>query len=87
MIGFRRFHLSLPHPGNDDWGEGRVLVTTRYDGIIPYRNNCAMHYELPPMSEENAVSLLYKVSEYEGEGAKNVVNSHYVGKMPLDVAR
>ena len=85
--GFSRFHLSLPHPGNNDWGEGQVLVTTRYDRIIPYHNNCALHYTMPPMSETDAVSLLSKVSGYEGEGAEDVVNSYYVGKMPLDVAR
>ena len=39
------------------------------------------------MSEANAVSLLNKVSGYKGEGAEEVANSHYVGKMPLDVAR
>ena len=42
---------------------------------------------MPPMSETDAVSLLSKVSGYEGEGAEDVVNSYYVGKMPLDVAR
>ena len=85
--GFRRFYFFLPHPGNDTWGQGRILVTTRYDGIIPYPNACAKPYTMCPMSEPNAVSLLNKVSGYEGEGAKEVVNSHYVGKMPLDVAR
>ena len=39
------------------------------------------------MSEINAVSLLNKVSEYEGEGADQVVNFNYVGKMPFYVAR
>ena len=77
----------MPHPGDDDWGQGRILVTTRYDGIIPYTNDCAKHYTMRPMSEANAVSLLNKVSGYEGDSAEDVVNSHYVGKMPLDVAR
>ena len=77
----------MPHPGDDDWGQGRILVTTRYDGIIPYTNSFAKHYTMLPMSEVNAVSLLNKVSGYEGDGAEDVVNSHYVGKMPLDVAR
>ena len=85
--GFRRFYLSLPHPGDDNWGQGRILVTTRYEGIIPYPNACAKPYMMGSMSEANAVSLLNKVSGYEGEGAEEVVNSHYVGKMPLDVAR
>ena len=77
----------MPYPGDDDWGEGQILVTTRHDGIIPYHNTCAVRYEVPPMSEANAVSLLNKVSGYEGEGAEEVVNSHHVGKMPLDVVR
>ena len=85
-VGFRKFHLSLPHPGSDDWGEGQLLVTTRHRSIL-YRNTCAMHYVMPPMSEANAVSLLYKVSGYEGEGAEDVVNSHHVGTLPLNVAR
>lgn len=77
----------MPHPGNNDWGQGRILVTTRYDAIIPINNNFVMPYTMTPMSEANAVSLLHKVSGYEGDGAEAVVNSHYVGKMPLDVAR
>ena len=81
----------MPHPGSDDWGEGQILVTTRYtnDDIrsILYCNKCALHYVMPPMSEANAVSLLHKVSGYEGEGAEEVVNSHHVGTLPLNVAR
>ena len=84
---FRRFYLSLPHPGKDDWGQGRILVTTRQDGIFPYPTDCAKPYMMGSMSEANAVSLLNKVSGYEGEGAEEVVNSHYVRKMPFDVAR
>ena len=89
--GFRKFHLSLPHPGSDDWGEGRILVTTRcmHDDTrsILYCNNCALHYEMPSMSEANAVFPLHKVSGYEGERAKEVVNSLHVGTLPLNVAR
>ena len=51
-------------------------------------NNCALQYVMPQMSEANAVSLLHKVSGYEGEGAEEVVNSvHCEGKMPFDFAR
>ena len=82
---FRRFYLSLPNPGDDNWGQGRILATTRHDG--PYPNAYAKPYMMPPMSEANAVSLLNKVSGYEGEGAEDVVNFHYVGKMPFHVAR
>ena len=86
LIGFRKFRPFLPHPGSDDWGEGQLLVTTRDRSILD-RDTCAMHYVMPPMSEANAVSLLYKVSGYEGEGAQDVVNSHHVGTLPLNVAR
>ena len=73
----------MPEPGDDDWGEGQILVTTRYDRITP--NNRAERYAMPLMSEVNAVSLLHKVSGYKEEGAEAVVNSHGVGRMPLDV--
>ena len=86
LIGFRKFRPFLPHPGSDDWGEGQLLVTTRDRSILD-RDTCAMHYVMPPMSEANAVSLLYKVSGYEGKGAEDVVNSHHVGTLPLNVAR
>ena len=82
---FRRFYLSLPHPGDDNWGQGRILATTRHDG--PYPTDCAKHHMMRSMSEINAVSLLNEVSGYEGEGADQVVNFHCVGKMPFDVAR
>jgi len=85
--GLNRFHLSLPHPGDKNWGEGRILVTTRDQRVIPYHNCYAENYSLRPMSEEDAVSLLHKVSGLEEEGADEVVNSHYVGKIPLDVVR
>jgi len=78
----------LPHPGNDDWGEGRILVTTRYDRIVPSDNNrYAKLYPIHTMPEKDAISLLHKVSGVEEEGAEAVVNSHYVGRMPLDVVR
>jgi len=80
----------LPHPGNDDWGEGRILVTTRYDRIIPSDSNCyAKLYSMHTMPEKGAVSLLHRVSGFEEDlkGAKAVVNSHYVGRIPLDVVR
>ena len=83
----RSLYFSLPHPGDDNWGQGRILVTTRHDGIFPFPNDCTKHQMMGSMSEINAVSLLNKVSEYEGEGADQVVNFNYVGKMPFYVAR
>ena len=85
--GYDRFHLSLPHPGDDTWGKGRILVTTRHQRLIPYHNPFAEYYSIRPLVEKDAVSLLHKVSGFEEEGAEAVVNSHYVGKIPLDVVR
>ena len=85
--GYDRFHLSLPHPGDDTWGKGRILVTTRDQHVIPGDNRFAKHYPILPMPLEDAVSLLQKASGFEEEGAAKVVNSHYVGKIPLDIVR
>ena len=85
--GLNRFQVSLPEPGDDTWGEGRVLVTTRYQRVVPYNNCWAEHYPIHPMTITDAVSLLHEVSGYEAEGADKVVNSHYVRNIPLDVVR
>ena len=39
------------------------------------------------MSEVDAVSLLRKVSGYEGDNAIQVIKSPHVGRLPLGVAR
>ena len=43
--------------------------------------------ELQPMSEDDATALLNSVSGCYGEDAKDIVNSKYVGRVPIEIVR
>ena len=62
-------------------------MTTNEDRIVQYHNDCADCLELQPMSEEDAIALLDKVSGCSGEGARDIVNSQYVDRAPIEIAR
>lgn len=78
---------SFPHPGSENWGKGLVVVTTNDDRIIQHHNDCAELMELQPMSEDDATALLNSVSGCYGEDAKDIVNSKYVGRVPIEIVR
>ena len=83
------YSFCWPKPGAEDWGRGMLLVSTNQEHVMKrYRlNEAATTIELPQMYEDDAISLLHKVSKYEGEGAKELVNSKQVNKIPLDIVR
>ena len=75
-----------PHPGDESWGRGHVLITTR-DGRLVERSNPAVGtLELNDgLHLDDAVSLLERVSGVKGEGAEEVVIA--LERVPLSVAR
>lgn len=85
-----KFRHYWPEPGSDNWGKGRVLVTTTDRNVVPQHNECADSYELPPLSEEEAIQLLAKVigqGYLPGEGTGELVNSDYIKRIPSKIRR
>ena len=75
-----------PQPGDESWGKGYVLVTSRDRSLV--ERSCLFARELflsQGMSETDAVLLLEKVSGAKGEGAAELVN--ILDRVPLSVAR
>ena len=85
----KAFTSFWPQPGSEEWGRGFVLVATRDKEVIQPYDDLTNVYDLPEMSEEDAVQLLNKVSKCPGsdEDAKTIVNSSSVGRIPQFVAR
>lgn len=77
-----------PQPNSDDWGEGKVLITTSYPEIARKQdsNSYSRKCECPKMQQNDAVSLLQKMSNIYEKGAIEVVNTPYINKNPLDIA-
>ncbi len=77
-----------PQPNSDDWGEGRVLITTSYPEIARKHdsNSYSQKWEVPNMEQNDAVSLLQNMSNIYEKGAIEVVNTPYINKNPLDIA-
>ena len=84
-----QFDSLWPQPNAEDWGRGRILITSSFPSVREKHthNKCAELYECPKMYEDDAVALLHKVSGVVGEGSKKLVNETYVDKNPLDIAR
>ena len=84
----REFEDYWPQPNIDDWGEGRVLVTTSSPEVAKKHdcNSFSLNYNCPRMREEDAVYLLQKMSNIYEKGAKDVVNTSYIDRNPLDIA-
>jgi hypothetical protein len=86
----KKYHSYLPQPGSTDWGRGVTVVTTNEDHVVQRHNDFATCIEIEELSEEEAITLLRKVSERpqekeKEECLKEIVNSKYVKKYPLDV--
>ena len=80
----------MPQPNAEDWGCGRVLVTTNNLSMIRKvygYNTFAAMYECPKMQEDDAANLLQNVSGFVERGAKKLVNESYVDRNPMDIAR
>jgi hypothetical protein len=77
-----------PHPNSEDWGRGRVLVTTSSKEVTKKHdnNNLSQTYHCPKMLEDDAVNLLQKMCDIYERGAKEVVNAPHIDKNPLDIA-
>ncbi len=74
-------------PGDKRWGRGSVLVTTQYplvDEISPFMKELLLSDGMP---ESDVVELLMELSGCSDEGAEDVVNSPYVSRLPISVAR
>ena len=84
----REFEDYWPQPNFDDWGEGRVLVTTSFQEVAKKHesNSYSKKYDCPEMRQDDAVSLLQKMSGCYEKGAIKVVNTTYINKNPLDIA-
>ena len=84
----RQFEDYWPQPNSDDWGEGRVLVTTSSPEVAKkhHSNDFSKNYNCPKMREEDAVHLLQEMSDIYEKGAIDVVNTSYINKNPLDIA-
>lgn len=84
----REFDDYWPQPNSDDWGNGRVLVTTSSAEIAKKHDNnsSSQRYECPKMQEDNAVSLLQDMTNIYEKGAKELVNTSYINKNPFDIA-
>ena len=82
----REFGDYWPQPNSDDWGSGRVLVTTSSDEVAKkhVNNRYSQRYDCPKMREDNAVSLLQKMCGIDEEGAKKLMETPYI-KNPLDI--
>ena len=75
-----------PQAGDDNWGNGYVLVTTHDRRLVERSSPFASELFLQDgMSERDAVALLETVSGRSGEGAMEVVNA--LDRAPLSVAR
>ena len=88
----------LPKPGNEDWGEGKVLVTSQDSDLVPACHENARHYSLKSgMDPSGALDLLSDVSgmstdEFAVELAKELeffplslaCAATYVGQMKAD---
>ena len=75
-----------PQSGDESWGKGYVLVTTNDRRLVERSSPFASELFLSNgMVESDAVSLLEKVSECKGEGAREVVTA--LDRAPLSVAR
>ncbi len=78
--------LLWPQPGDEGWGKGYVLVTTRDRRLV--ERSCPSATELylsEGMGTQDAVALLEKVSGLRGDGAMEVVNT--LEMVPLSIAR
>ena len=63
-------------------------MTTSDDHVIPHDNPCAGVFEMPPMTEEDTIELLMKISGcHDKEGAKELVNSKLIERTPIEVVR
>ena len=64
-------------------------MATRDKEVIQRYDDLTNVYDLPEMTEEDAVQLLNKVSKCPGseKDAKTIVNSSSVGRIPQFVAR
>ncbi len=84
----REFQDYWPQPNFEDWGNGRVLITTSSPevGKKHDNNSYSQRYECLKMQENDAVSLLQKMSNMYEKGAKKVVNIPLIDKNPLDIA-
>ena len=75
-----------PQSGDESWGKGYVLVTTNDRRLVEKSSPFVSELFLSNgMVESDAVSLLEKVSECKGEGAREVVTA--LDKAPLSIAR
>ena len=75
-----------PQPGDESWGKGCVLVTSRDRRLVERSSPFVRELFLSQgMSEADAVSLLEKVSGIKGEGAAELVN--LLDRVPLSVVR
>ena len=83
----REFEDYWPQPNAEDWGEGRVLITTSFPEIARKHdsNTYSRRYECPKMTQNDAVGLLQKISGIYEKGAIKVVNAPYINKNPLDI--
>ena len=77
-----------PHPNSEDWGEGRMLVTTSSKEVAKKHksNPFSQEYVCPKMQVDDAVSLLEKMSDVYEKGAKAVVTTPYINNNPFDIA-
>lgn len=87
-----KYHSYLPQPGSTDWGRGIIVVTTNEDRVVQQHNDFAKFIKIEELSEGEAITLLRKVSERpqgkeKEKYLKEIVNSKYVKKYPLDVVR
>ena len=77
-----------PQPGDKCWGKGCVLVTTQDRNLVSGSSPFVKELYLSEgMSKSDAIDLLMKLSGCSDEGAKYVVNSPSVNRVPLSVAR
>lgn len=83
----REFEDYWPQPNFEDWGTGRVLVTTNSPEVAKKHNNnsYSQRYNCRKMQEDDAASLLQKISTIYGKGAKKVVNTHHINRNPYDI--
>ncbi len=88
LIVAREFEDYWPQPNFEDWGQGRVLVTTSSPEVVRKHdsNSFSQKYMCLEMKQDDAVSLLQKMSDIYEKGAIDVVNTSYINKNPLDVA-
>ena len=62
-------------------------MTTTDDRVIPHDNPCADVFDMPPMTEEDAIALLQKICGCSREEAKEIVNQKRIERIPVKVAR